>query len=250
MGGEDVVNYIWENWKDNQGACRNCLARDSNTGWPLYFGEGSVDTELMLIGEDPGGREDPNYEDEEGYGRRDRRRYPEDRTETVDEHHPRKSKQNGTGPVDIGVISDDKIQPVFFENIDGYSGDVDDTEELPYYTNTKKFQEIKGIDFGPESGPVQRCLGYLSLEIDVIDPSVIVLFGGDAIRNFSTMIPLKRGSAMYEDIFDILRKKPGPPHVLISYHWSRGIPTSNLSVSGQKEYWERLGSEVNRALNL
>lgn len=243
MDPDAVIDHIWDNWKKNQGACQDCPARDRNGGWPLYFGQGSLSTDIMLIGEEPGGANDPNYEDGEGYAPREQRDYPENRLDTVDEHHPR------VGSSSISIVETKKIYPSFFKHIQGYSNDPSDSNNSPYYTNTKKSQEIHGEDFDTSDPPVQRCLPYLELEITAIDPKVIVLIGDDATENFASRFPLDYNSTTYKDIYKILDMNGKPPYIVRSYHWGNGIPLSYLPVDGESEYWERLGKTVNKALN-
>lgn len=243
MDGEAVVDHIWENWKQNQGACQDCPARDSNGGWPLYFAQGSLDTDLMLIGEEPGGANDPNYEDEGGYAPRRQQDYPEERWETVDQHHPR------SGSAEISIVEPKKIYPTFFKQIENYSNDAGDSNQTPYYTNTKKSQKIQDNDFQTDDPPVQRCLPYLDLEIDAIDPKVIVLIGDDAAENFASRFPIDLSARTYDDIFEILTLDEGAPYVVRSYHWGNGIPLEYTPAESESDYWEMLGETVNEALN-
>jgi len=244
MDAEEVIDHIWTNWKNNQGACQDCPARDNHGGWPLYYGQGSLSTDLMLIGEEPGGANDPNYDDSKGYAPREKRDYPEERWATVDEHHPR------SGPSEISIVESSRIDPVLFKHIEGYTNDSSDSNSTPYYTNTKKSQEIRGQDFGTSDPPVQRCLPYLDLEVNAIDPKVIVLIGDDATKNFADRFPINVSETTYDDIFEILCLTEGPPYIVRSYNWGGkyGMPLEHLSVSSEKEYWEELGKTINKAL--
>jgi len=88
----------------------------------------------MLIGEEPGGANGPNYDDSKGYAPREKRDYPEERWATVDEHHPR------SGPSEISIVESSRIDPVLFKHIEGYTNDSSDSNSTPYYTNTKNLK--------------------------------------------------------------------------------------------------------------
>ena len=89
---------------------------------------------------------------------------------------------------------------------------------------------------------------YLDLEIDAIDPEVIVLIGDAASSNFASRYPVSFSSKTYNDIFKILHLNGTDIRIVRSYHWSHGIPMENLSVDNEKTYWKKLGETVDKAL--
>ena len=90
----------------------------------------------MIIGEEPGGRNDPNYENETGHAPRQERDYPEDKWESVENHHPR------SGSSEVSIIESNKLRPIFFKNISGYSAEPSSSKKYPYYTNTKNHRRL------------------------------------------------------------------------------------------------------------
>lgn len=165
------------------GPCNECEHRDCNRYYNPFYGYWTGDTitesDVLLLGEAPGGRADDgrnakNGSDEEWEFDYDRDPVARDWfTEDSDRDllEATKSTDNGF------TLSHRFISTLLSHDLDAY------------YTNVKKCNDIHS-PYGHETYESARenCAPYLEQELEAVDPSVVVVFSsstqGDASDNF------------------------------------------------------------------
>jgi len=151
---------------EGYGPCMNCGHRDCDLFYKPFFGYWTgekIDSEVLLLGEAPGGNSD---------GGRSKKNASDERNEldsVESDWFTRESKRSLTNiadPSDNGFqLPQDFIEDLLSKDIH------------TYYTNVKKCNDIHS-DNGEQTYESARanCNTYLFEELEAVDPSVVVVF--------------------------------------------------------------------------
>lgn len=241
----EYLDQIQQNWHQNDGPCEQCPARDRDGQWGPVFGRGDGDADVVCIGIDPGGNNEP---------KRDRRDYGKSQWSKRDETHTQNK-----------VLPPVREAEVFFNRLSCY------TEEKPsecgvYFTNLKKCNEIHDSQWQKDNrAPATHCCtSYTTGELARLSPKVVISFKTPVLRwllNHHYAIDYSENiSTTANIVLESTWKREGVT-IVPSYHFSgapRGKALNALTNRGkidldvdkpQIRYWEKLADQVNSILS-
>lgn len=186
----DVVESIWSNWRTKQGACEDCPHWGAGGKAPFYGVDSiSDDTEVLFVGKEPGTGSEP-VDTKEVF-------------EYISENYPDKFKDYREKRIeDTGMYeeySNNLTSLVALLRTRGISFN---------FTNVKKCRET---DDGKTDEAIKKCSDYLYEEINALNPSVIVTFGGEATKQVYDRFPSVYDK--YDDIPSGVREASSPSGV-------------------------------------
>lgn len=161
--------HVYEHWLRGEGPCHGCPNRTDRRGCKPAIGMGNATSDLMLVGHVPGpGNRDLETEN------RGRKIDPEKLEELPEfDGHPLFAFY-GNHVEEIGNWNGiSTMRKRFLEHDQGLGMELGDI----YFTNAKKCPDILGKD---SRGALSRCGSYLSKQIELVDPDVIVTWGREA----------------------------------------------------------------------
>jgi uracil-DNA glycosylase family 4 len=239
-----ILVNIWENWRQpgGRGPCADCPAhwsrrddipddasdKNHSYGMDPWYGDGSLDAEIVIVGEEPGTKEaDPD----------------DNRT---DQKFSRTSQVTDV-PDNSGTI---RYLDVFFEHLQ-------ESNKTAYWTEMKKCNEI--ADNTDENTRAQEvCCGldkgraYLAEELSTIDPDIVVPLGEPATENLLKLynLGISWGKDFSTDIANgsapsgihKIRSHSAPFDIVPISHPGQGfsnIPKSIRNIDGEYESKKR-----------
>lgn len=283
--------YLWDNWWNGTGPCGDCPIRCGNHREHPAFGAFSYDADIMLVGQEPGVSSDSfhtsnnkrAYKDtptdamEEANRLVDHRRYSERilGTERYEEVFGVETSTVDTVGWDFWHQHSSVIR--LFEALeDDYNTEIDESD--CYYTNSLKCSVLdtdSGVNDVEDPSKNNRearevCRQYLSDEIALVEPVVIIPFGDAAVRqtlkavDYVELVTERVGMEMNEVdyTYKLIGGKDGKrpvitygnsPTVILSYHWSPPKIYSNIGSLGDwasdlDAYWGKIADRVHECL--
>jgi uracil-DNA glycosylase len=186
------MESVWQNWKNGRSHCQGCPGRHAR--YPLG-GLGDPDSDLMLVAKEP------NYKVKENTVRKDMS-WPEAKQAMVQD---RRSAPNRLWR-QMRTVAD--------------AAGLDDPTDL-YFTNSAKCNYKKD----PESeweDHYEHCRGYLSWELEIVSPKVLLLYGKRAIEAAYETYGLDPPTTV-EEVHAQPRQVSGCTLVPL-FHWAYAMP--------------------------
>jgi uracil-DNA glycosylase len=174
----DELERIWGNWRNNQDQCNGCPHYGAGGGDAPFYGVGSVsnDTEVIIVGKEPGQGDDPTDAD--------------DIVRYIQSEYPGNFRDHRSKRIESTGMYEE-----YSNNLTALIALLRVRDIKFYFTNLKKCRET---DDGKTQEAISACSEYLFREIEALDPSVIVTLGGEATKSVYDKYP-----SVYQDYDDI-----------------------------------------------
>jgi len=224
------LSDIWESWRREEQPCRSCPNFDSDKTFSPSYG-GNENANIMILADSP--------------NRTDR-----DHKNASDCDVPAESKD------DYAFSEVDYLETIIGSGwsiesfLNHFCHNSDLSPDTLYVTNAKKCADIGKDEWSQKNTRARaRCQTWLDVELDVVDPDVIVVLGKPAIKAVNSFFNLNIPARPKKESFRIERK--WGYSLIVGAHWSNDHFNSPDSFSGEgavKEYRSELGKKASEEI--
>ncbi|WP_175501490.1 uracil-DNA glycosylase family protein [Halogeometricum limi] len=229
---EETLENIWSNWREEEGRCSHCPAR--NTQHPPYYGDGVGTADIAFVAEKPGGTQSGRVDGP-----------PPAHVEET--HRERNDNRNG-----MDWIKDGNRLRRFFDSLSSDLWFTKDSEYPAYFTNARKCRKITGENKWGNNHADYWCRQYLEEELTALDPEIVLVFGKPAAESVFAHYEVKDWpSKMSNRVLVEYQSETDDTQIILSYHWS-GIGRNVRhvdGVEGTNEYQDKLAKVVDQVLS-
>lgn len=229
---EETLESIWNKWREEEGPCSHCPAR--NTQHPPYYADGVRTADIAFVAEKPGGKQSG--------------RVSGSPPAHIEETHRERINNRSS----MEWIKDGNRLGRFFNSLNSDLWFTPEVRYPAYFTNARKCRKITGENSWGNEHADYWCRQYLEQELTALNPEIILVFGKPAAESVFAYYEVRDWpSKLSNRVLTEYQSETNDTRIILSYHWSGiGRNVRHLDgIEGTNEYQDELAKLVDQVLS-